>query len=286
MSGRKYWGWNDATYYDNVVVPEPVILPANLSKEIIRSVKAGSGYAVILSTSGKVLLWGEYAPGYGGYYAFKDSNGDIVKGEPANAATIAGLPFIEKISAGVDHVLALDANGKVWSWGVISNGPEAGEEGPNVPGMVADKLPKMVPIPGTVVEISAGIYLSVALTSDGKVFVWGNRWLGQRGDDKPGEYGDYLLCNDGWPDYQGGADYKKSCGISKPVEIKGVNRIIKISTDGGHILALREDGALLVWGENSFGEAGTGTFDNSNGVQAFFNPVYTSIPVLMKPFVY
>ncbi|HVS58520.1 MAG TPA: hypothetical protein VHD60_02145 [Candidatus Saccharimonadales bacterium] len=99
-------------------------------------------------------------------------------------AQVVGLPAVTDIAIGMDHVLALDVNGHVWSWG--SNGWEqlgtdtgctyTGQSYPagNAACDVSTRvLPAQVPGLSDITSISAGRTSSVAVTADGTLMFWG-----------------------------------------------------------------------------------------------------------------
>lgn len=45
----------------------------------------------------------------------------------------------------------------------------------------------------------------------------------------------------------------------RPVRIAGLSGIVDVATDGGHACAVRNDGAVLCWGNNFYGQLGDGT---------------------------
>lgn len=84
---------------------------------------------------------------------------------------------VVKICCGQQHVLALTANGEVWSWGLgvfgqLGHG-ETHDEG--VPKRIAAFDGKRV------LDIGCGANHSLALTEDGKIFSWGSSEYGQQG---------------------------------------------------------------------------------------------------------
>jgi alpha-tubulin suppressor-like RCC1 family protein len=86
------------------------------------------------------------------------------------------------VSCGLHHTLLLSAAGLVLSFGSNSWGQLG----------VGDLIPHGAPVPlhrldEVVTKISAGAYHSVALTSSGRVYTWGNNSKGQLGRSPPPE---------------------------------------------------------------------------------------------------
>src|SRR5690606_12921603 len=48
-----------------------------------------------------------------------------------------------------------------------------------------------------------------------------------------------------------------------PTRVPGLEGITQIAADGSHTLALRSDGRVVAWGQNRYGELGTGTRDTA-----------------------
>jgi alpha-tubulin suppressor-like RCC1 family protein len=93
--------------------------------------------------------------------------------------------------------------------------------------------------------VAAGGNHSLALTSTGEVWAWGDNNQGQLGD---------------------GTNTSKNT----PVQVKGVGGtgyltdVIAISAGGSHSLALKLDGTVWAWGYNEYGQLGDGTTVNKN----------------------
>jgi hypothetical protein len=83
-----------------------------------------------------------------------------------------------------------------------------------------------------VAQVSAGLDNSVALTTDGTVWTWGNG----------------LVLGTG-----------SSTDSTVPVQVPGLASITQVSAGLGFDLALRSDGTVWAWGLNQFGQLGDGT---------------------------
>jgi alpha-tubulin suppressor-like RCC1 family protein len=91
-----------------------------------------------------------------------------------------------------------------------------------------------------VVSIASGYLHSVALKSDGTVWVWGQNSSGQFGN--------------------GAA----SGSSATAVQVNTLTNIVAISaTNSNHTLALKSDGSVWAWGNNSWGQVGDGSSANN-----------------------
>ncbi len=135
--------------------------------------------------------------------------------------------FIDKISAGAWHSLALTSDGAVLAWGRNNYGQLGDGLAPN---------DKTIPFPvlgaSGITAISSGAVHSLALKSDGTVLAWGADYNGQLGNNTS-------------------LDDKSS-----PVPVLGASVIIAISAGGFHSLALKSDGTVLAWGTDNYGQLG------------------------------
>ena len=131
-------------------------------------IAAGATHSMAVTPSGQVWTWGDNRVGQLG-------TGDTVS--HASPVPVAGLSneFIA-VSAGLGHSLALDYLGRVWSWGLNSDG-QLGD------GSRTRRLtPILVAQASDVVAIAAGSVHSLALRSDGRVLAWGGNLGAQLGD--------------------------------------------------------------------------------------------------------
>ncbi|MDD2913397.1 MAG: hypothetical protein PHS29_02030, partial [Candidatus Pacebacteria bacterium] len=94
-----------------------------------------------------------------------------------------------------------------------------------------------------ITKIAAGRYHSLALKSDGTVYAWGGGDYGQLGD---------------------GSNNSRLT----PIQVKGVGGVgyltdvIEIAGGTSHSLALKSDGTVFAWGNNTFCQQGNGTTTN------------------------
>ena len=126
------------------------------------------------STSSSVCLtWGEGTHGELGHYPFVTS-GLMKQYLELTPRQLEGVNFRD-IACGTNHTLAVDNNGKVWSWG-------KGENGKLGHGDDADRhKPEMLQgFAGVdIVKVACGESHSLALDKDGRCYAWGwgGSWL-------------------------------------------------------------------------------------------------------------
>ena len=185
---------------------------------------SSSSISSTILNSGSCLAWnGSYwlAGGYG-------TGSETTEQIPARYASIA---------AGGSHSLALMTNGKVYAWGynfygqlgLSTSGDDADEKSPTLITALSNI---------TVSSIAAGNEYSLALTTDGKVYAWGNNFNGHLGLGTSGD----------------------DAGEDSPTLITALSNITVSSIDAGysHSLALTTDGKVYAWGSNGNGQLGLG----------------------------
>jgi alpha-tubulin suppressor-like RCC1 family protein len=267
----------------------------NLSDVV--AVAAGDKFSLALKSDGTVWAWGINDNGQLG-------NGTNLEAHlPVQVLGVGGSGFltgIDSIAVGGSFVLALGADGNVFSWGNNSNG----QLGNNT--IISESAPVEVlnesgsaPLDG-VKMVKCGTSHAIALKTDGTVRSWGNNDKGQLGDNSATErhLPVQILNSFGGGNLQNivsvGAGYRHSLAIDSggfgwawgyngtgqladntiaekylPTEIldsSGTGNLqdMKFITGGeGNSYAFQNDGTVWTWGDNLNGQLGNNTTTGS-----------------------
>lgn len=202
----------------------------------VTAISAGFFHALALLSNGTVMAWGNGDYGELGNGMTVDSNVPV---------QVGGLAGVKQIAAGGIHSLALLSDGTVWSFG----GDEYGQLG------LGEKVTHRTDFPVRVIGLSgvkaiaAGMFYNLALLGNGTVMAWGYNHSGQLGD--------------------GLADLHPH---GAPVQVQGLGGVKAISASNSsatpartnqHSMALLENGAVMGWGGDEFGQLGNGMNMNS-----------------------
>ncbi len=141
------------------------------------------------------------------------------------------------ISVGSAFSIAIKSDGTLWSWGVGADGA----------GNFCNK-PKRIGTGNIWKYISAGLQHTIALKNDGTLWSWGYNGNGQLGI---------------------GIDTINE--VYQPIQIGNDTNWRMISAGSRYSLALKTDGSLWSWGDNSFGQLGLGNQLNSNSPKLINN---------------
>jgi alpha-tubulin suppressor-like RCC1 family protein len=194
-------------------------------------VAAGFNYCLVLKSDGTVWAWGANRSAIGGYgslgYGSEETppRGTIVQTHDLNN--------VVAIDAGMRHSLALKSDGSEWAWGLNTSGQLG----------LYSFFNRMAPIRviglRDVVAISAGLTHSLAVKSNGTVWTCGDNSFGQIGVGTV------------------------SLPYNFHVQVEGLEDVIAVAGGDAHSLALKSDGSIWVWGKNTNGQLGNGTYDDS-----------------------
>lgn len=203
------WGEDLITSQEHI---EPFKLP-NITSRPVQAISQNS-VTVILSDDGLVYK----------YESFTES----------------GLFFSEKIKAlacGSEHILALDINGRIYSWGNSVKGQLG--QGINFSGSCF--TPRLILTEQKFVEIACGYNHSMALNELGKVFTWGAGADGRLG-------------------------HENSQDIYEPCQVLGLSQkfIVRISCGYLHSAVISNNGELITFGFNGYGQLGIGSLETKS----------------------
>jgi alpha-tubulin suppressor-like RCC1 family protein len=207
------------------------------------SVSAGSACQFGIGGDGELYAWGLNTSGVLGL-GTNATPGQIVA-HPTRVPRPAGVRGWRQISA-TSHVLAIDADGRLFAWGRNSAG-QLGLGG-NPTDMVA--VPQRVTAPEglSFKQVAAGASHSLALASTGDLYAWGTNGMGQLGVGR-------LIV--------------RSVSPIKLAQPPGITRWMRLAAGANHSLALADDGALFGWGANNYGQVGPYSLSSMNGGREF-----------------
>src|SRR5690554_993922 len=163
--GNAYaWGDNSAGQLGDGTnthsnTPVQVQAPAGVT---FTSINGGGYHSVALGSDGNAYAWGDNSAGQLGDGTNTHSN------TPVQVQAPAGVTFTS-ISGGLYHSVALGSDGNAYAWGANWDGQLGDGTNTNSPTPLQVQAPAGV----TFTSISAGVYHSVALGSDGNAYAWG-----------------------------------------------------------------------------------------------------------------
>jgi alpha-tubulin suppressor-like RCC1 family protein len=302
--GNNYFGQlgsatNNGTSNAN---PTPALVNLPGASGPLTEIAAGGFHSLALTTSGQLYAFGDNQYGQLGNAT---NNGTE---EPNPTPTLVSLPgasgAVAQIAAGREHSLALTSTGQLFAfgnnqYGQLGNATNNENSNPN-PTPVAVVLPGAS---GAVTQIAAGALHSLALTTSGQLYAFGDNQYGQLGNATnngmakpnptpalvtlPGASGavtqiagggsqSLVLTSSGQLYAFGDNQYGQlgtatNAGMAKPnptpalVTLPGASgAVTQIAGGGFHSLALTSTGQLYAFGENNFGQLGSATNNESS----------------------
>lgn len=220
----KCWGLNDSGELgDGSTVNRPTPVDVSGLDSGVAAISAGYNQTCAVTEAGAALCWGDN-------HHLQIGNG--YPGYRATPVNVFGLGSnIQGISSGYFHGCALTATGAAKCWGS------------NQSGVLGDGSETDRPIPvdvsnlsGGVRQVVAGGLHSCAITLAGAIRCWGRNSNGELGD--------------------GSTTHR----TTPSVEVAGLGSNVQaIALGKVHTCALAESGAVLCWGDNSYGQLGDGS---------------------------
>jgi alpha-tubulin suppressor-like RCC1 family protein len=183
-----------------------------------RPIVAGCRHTLAITEAGRVLSWG---------WNDRGTLGLGHRQKTAKPTMIDALKHerVVQLAAGGWHCVAVTDEGKVYAWGGnerLQCGQDEGIRDICVPKLIASVSSL------TVSMVSCGGMHSVALTTGGDVWQWGEPW------------GNF------------------SMDVNRSPQQLLVSNIVSIASGAFHNLALNDANEVLAWGTNDFGQLGTG----------------------------
>ena len=204
------------------------------------SIDIGSSRAAALDVYGFVWAWGSSTVGDGSTAG---------RNRPVRITeSLAGqppLPRFEQVSAGHAHIMALDDDGNVWTWGTGTGGP-LGHGNTNTQSRPRQVVAAGQPPLPRFVSISAGNQYSLALDQAGNIWAWGNNELGRLG---VGDTTNRLWATQ-LTESLDGAPLPRFVSIEAGNNFAAVNSVSSLAIDA--------DGYVWSWGTAAYGSLGDG----------------------------
>jgi alpha-tubulin suppressor-like RCC1 family protein len=197
-----------------------------------KQVACGDNHVNAIKTDGTLWTWGDNTIGSGGQLGI-NSTGD----RSTPVTTFAGGTNWKQVSTGSYHTAAIKTDGTLWTWGWGNRGQLGNNATTN------RSTPVTTFAGGTNWKQVACAYgYTAAIKTDGTLWTWGRGYNGQLG------IGDTINRSTPVTIFAGGTNWKQvDCGYS-------------------HAAAIKTDGTLWTWGENSSGQLG-----NNIGAPLSFN---------------
>ena len=245
------WGTNDHGQLGNgsldANTPQTSPMPVKgADGQPFKAVQVSAGYAdsAAISPDGRVYTWGS------------EYNDHSTWGTSKRAPTLAkdpdgsgqGLHAVQ-VSVGWGLVMALDADGNVYTWGFnnygqLGNGTATGDNSTTYaadPARVPD--PKDTSKAFKAVQISAGGFHALAIGQDGAAWTWGYNKFRQLGDGST-------------------TNRPRPKLVGNPSDSSQPFQVAQISAGAIHSLAVDQNGTAWAWGWNVYGQLGDGTTSN------------------------
>jgi alpha-tubulin suppressor-like RCC1 family protein len=242
--------------------PTPTLISLPGASGPVTQIAAGGDHSLAVTSTGQL-----YAFGYNRYGQLGiTTNSGTSNANPT--PTLVSLPGasgpVTQIAAGEDHSLAVTSTGQLYAFGYnqygqlgITTNSGTGNENPT---------PTLVSLPGAsgpVIQIAAGNWHSLALTSTGQLYTFGRNASGELG----------RATNSGTGNANPTPALVSLPGASGPVT--------QIAGGGAHSLAVTSTGQLYAFGYNQYGQLGITT--NSGTGNENPTPTLVSLPGASGP---
>jgi alpha-tubulin suppressor-like RCC1 family protein len=247
----------------------------------IKHAACGEHHSLVLLEDGSLYTWGA------------GSNGQLGLGSTSDVDTPSLLPFpkspsgedqeVVLVKTGANFSVALTKQGKIYVWGESE--------------VLSSKTPAFLSCPEPIVDLACGWGHLLGLTRTGTVYAWGlseddggkgrtGGWaileLPQIKFVAAGNNFSLFITHTGTLLLVGGNTYvtnvynQKDFKVTKKTPIKiPIPENLKVSAvigGGNHVLALLEDGRVVGWGWNIYGQIGVGNTEPSGQPLCFIWP--------------
>jgi len=233
------WTWGDnntGQLGDGTTIDSPAPIQVSELADVTaiaaggyNSYRTENSHTAALKADGTVWTWGDNSTG---------QLGDGTKTDRTRPIQVIGLTNVVSVAAGGAHTIALKTDRTVWTWGYNIAGQLGVEttEECEFDSIISYCSTTPVQVSGLtdVIAIAGGAFHTVALKSNGTVWIWGDNSVSQLGDGT-------------------------TTNSVTPIQVNDLTDITAIAAGGRHTLALKTNGTVWAWGSNSIGQLGDGT---------------------------
>ena len=182
-------------------------------------VSAGGTFTMATKTDGSLWGWGENNVGQLG------QNHTTNKSSPVQ---VTNMNSWETVASGNSHVLAIKMDGTLWTWGLNTYGQLGTNDTTN-----RSSPAQTIASSSDWRDVAAGLSHSMAIKIDGTLWTWGRNENGQLGSNN------------------------RTDRSSPAQTVSAAANWSKISAGNDHSAAVKTDGRLWLWGNNTTGQLGT-----------------------------
>ena len=239
--------------------PTPVQLSVPAATGQLVQVATAKDHSLLLTSSGQVFSFGDNY--YGQLGNATNANNSAVSANPDPTPVTLPGPAAQ-VAAGDQLSLVLLSNGQLYAFGANAEG----QLGNNTnDASIANPTPTLVNLPGgaTVAQIAAGDDFSLALTTGGQLYAFGDNEYGQLGN--------------------GTNNATTAANPTPSLVALPAGRITQIAAGFDYSLVLSSTGQVFAFGDNEYGQLGSP--DNSGTTTANPSATQVSIPASSGPVV-
>jgi alpha-tubulin suppressor-like RCC1 family protein len=232
--------------------PSPQLVGLPGSSGSVVQVAAGANHSLVVTSAGQLYAFGDNEFGQLG-----TSTEHLANPTPVLVSLPGASGPVVQVAAGENHSLAVTSTGQLYSFGLNQSG-QLGRV-TNNGGGAANPTPELVSLPGAtgpVTQVAAGERHSLALTSTGQLYSFGDNKYGQLGREPSA------------------MEANPNPGL---VNLPGASGPVTEIVGGGyHSLAVTATGQLYSFGENRYGQLGVAA--NSGTEVANQEPALVNLP--------
>jgi len=213
------------------------VLPKLNSDETILSTFFAEGHSSAITSEGRLFMWGD---NYKGKLGNGSTSNQYAPIDITSQFNLNSEEMISSVSLGDSHSAAITSEGRLFTWGYNYHG-QLGDNTTTDRDTPTD-ITSQFDLNGeeTMISVSLGAYHSAALSSEGRLFVWGWNNYGQLGNGTT-------------------TDQMTPTNITSQFSLNAEETITRVFLGDYHSSAITSEGRVFTWGYNSKGQLGDNT---------------------------